>query len=86
MDDPLNAHGAAAYAANFLQEIYRIIGNDKAIMAAIQSKTSVSILNGDPCEGLAFPYLFPARTLGYKLICEGSLSPVTYFNQQLLNF
>ena len=37
MDDPINAHGAATYAGNLIPEIYRIIGNGKAIMGAVHT-------------------------------------------------
>ena len=55
-------------------------------MAPGQGKTPVSILNDDHCEELAFPYLFPTGTFGYKVKREVPLSPVKYFNQRLLNF
>ena len=55
-------------------------------MAPDQGKSPVSVLNDDHCEELAFPYLFPTGKFGYKVKCEMSLSPVKYFNQQLLNF
>ena len=42
VDDPINAHGAAAYAGNLIPEIYRIIGNGKAIMGAVHTVWNVS--------------------------------------------
>ena len=85
-DDPLNAHRAAGYETTLVPEISRIIEDDNVIMAPGQGKTPVSVLNGDHCEELAFPYLFPTGMFGYKVKREILLSLVKYFNQRLLNF
>ena len=86
MDDPLNAHRAAGYETTLVPETPRIIEDDNVTMAPGQGKTPVSVLNDDHCEELAFPYLFPTGKFGLKVKRELPLSPVTYFNQQLLNF
>ena len=59
---------------------------DNVKMAQGQGKTPVSVLNDDNCKELAFPYFFPTGKFGYKVKREMPLSPVEYFNQQLLNF
>ena len=55
-------------------------------MAPDHGKTLVSILIDDHCEMLVFWHLFPTRKFDYKVKREVSLSPVKYFNQQLLSF
>ena len=84
--DKLNAHRAAGYETTLIPEIPRIMEDDNVVMAPDQGKISVSVLNDDRCEELAFPYLFPIGKFGYKVKREMSLSPVKYFNQRLLNF
>ena len=51
-----------------------------------KGKTTVSVLNDNHSEELAFPYLFPTEKFGYKVKREIPFSPVKYFNQRLLNF
>ena len=38
------------------------------------------------CEALAFPHLFPTVKFAYNIERKVKLSPVGYFNQQLLNY
>ena len=45
-----------------------------------------SILNDEYFEELSFPHLFPTGKFGYKVRRKILLSPVTYFNQRLLNY
>ena len=86
VDDPLNAHRAGGYETTLVPELPRITEDDNVIMAPGQGKTPVSVLNDDHCEELAFPYFFLTGKFGFKVKREMPLSPVTYFNQQLLNF
>ena len=54
-------------------------------MAPDPGKTPVSVLNNDHCEELAFPYFLPTGRFRYKVKLAIPLSPVKYFNQQLMN-
>ena len=51
-----------------------------------QEKAPVSIANDNYCEKLDFPYLIPNGKSGYKAEREVAISPLSYFNQQLLSF
>ena len=82
----MDAHRTARCETTLVPDIPRIIEDDNVIMPLSQGKTTVSVLNDDHCEKLAFPYLFPTGRFGYKVKREIPLSPVKYLNQQLLNF
>ena len=44
------------------------------------------LISDKNCEALAFPHLFPTEKFGYNIQRKVKLSPVGYFNQQLLNY
>ena len=85
LDDPLNLHRVAANQATLISEIPNIIDKDNVTNAPGQSKTPPSVLRDDYCEELAFPCLFPTRKYGHKVKWKVPLSPVKYFNKQILN-
>ena len=60
--------------------------SEEISIAPGEGKQPTSMLSGDYCKELAFPYLFPEGKFGYKSIKELKLSPVKYFNQRLLNY
>ena len=86
LDDPLNLHRVAANETTLISEIPGIIDEDNITIAPGQGKTLLSIVRDDYCEELAFPYLLPTGKFGYKVKQEVPFSPVSYFNQRLLNF
>ena len=51
-----------------------------------EGKKPNSSLTDENCKALAFPYLLPTGKYGYTVKWDIKLSPVTYFNQRLLNF
>ena len=83
--DPINLHRVAASEAILVSEIPNIIDEDNVTNAPGQSKTPPSVLRDDYCDELAFPCLFPARKFGHNVKLEVPLSPVKYFNKQILN-
>ena len=60
--------------------------SEEISIAPGEGEQPTSMLSGDYCKELAFPYLFPEGKFGYKSIKELKLSPVKYFNQRLLNY
>ena len=51
-----------------------------------KGKKPNSLIFDENCEALALPYLFPTWEFGYNIQCDAKLTPVRYFNQQLLNY
>ena len=85
-EDPLNKHRISSNESALVSEFLSAIDNENIIVAPGQEKTPVSIVNDNYCEKLDFPYLIPNGKSGYNAEREVAISPLSYFNQQLLSF
>ena len=79
-------HRTGSNETALVSEIPSIIKDEKVIIAPVQGKKPVSILNDEFCEEQAFPYLLPKGKFGSKAPRDIPISPAQYFNQRLLNF
>ena len=97
-DDPLNEHCSAA-SETCLQCIlpnYPVsvenshrdnsTGRDVFNIAPGEGKHPVSMMTDKLCEELSFPVRFPKRRFGYTAERDLKLSPIKYFNAQLLHY
>ena len=76
VENPLNL-----YKSNFQETLFmpNVLSSEEVNIAPGQENQPTSMLIGEFCKGLAFPYLIPRRKFGYKVERDLKLSPSKYF-------
>ena len=86
IDNPLDNLRVGSTETMLISNIPYSIEQENIISAPGENKKPLSLMKGENCKALAFPYLFPRGKFGYNVERDVPLNASKYFNQRLLNY